>query len=155
MKNVNQRREYSKIKWKKTEGTQIIGTALHEASKKMLEEEGVTIECGGEIDFVKMDSYKTLVPPSASTSAATSATRPGPNTTRPGSESYVKRFMRLAGRPGPAARRPSAAGLRRKSSATRSGQPVAASACSTSLPGWRAVSTSAGCRGRAGGCRDR
>ena len=55
MKNVNQRREYSKIKWKKTEGTQIIGTALHEASKKMLEEEGVTIECGGEIDFVKMD----------------------------------------------------------------------------------------------------
>lgn len=55
MKNVNQRRKYSKIKWKKTEGTQIIGTALHNASKKMLEEEGVTIECGGEIDFVKMD----------------------------------------------------------------------------------------------------
>jgi hypothetical protein len=55
MKNVNQRREYAKIKWKETAASQIIGTGLHATNKKMLEEEGISIECGGEIDFVKMD----------------------------------------------------------------------------------------------------
>lgn len=55
MRNVNQRRKYAKIKWKPSTGSQIIGTALHETNKKMLEEEGVSIECGGEIDLISLD----------------------------------------------------------------------------------------------------
>ncbi len=58
MKNVNQRRKYSHIKWKgvgNKETRFAIGTALHTATDQFKEHLAGTLKTGGEIDLVSID----------------------------------------------------------------------------------------------------
>lgn len=58
MKNVNQRRKYSHIKWMGNKETRFaIGTALHTATDQFKEHllGAETLKTGGEIDFIRMD----------------------------------------------------------------------------------------------------